>query len=71
MLSPTCAQTVFTELVSASVRLIGPKSSPPELASGTPLTSRGDEPSTTESGVYLPLSSAAAAVTTLNVEPGG
>ena len=38
---------------------------------GTPLIVRGDEPSTIESGVYLPLSSAAAAVTTLNVEPGG
>ncbi len=69
--SPTCAHTVFTELVRASVRLIGPKLAPPELASGAPLIVRGEEPSTTESGVNLPESSAAAAVTTLKVEPGG
>ena len=31
----------------------------------------GDLPSTTEFGVYLPESSAAVAVTTLIVEPGG
>ena len=31
----------------------------------------GDSPLTTESGVYSPLSSAAAAVTTFIVEPGG
>ena len=31
----------------------------------------GELPLTTESGVYLPLSIAAVAVTTLNVEPGG
>ena len=35
--SPTWAKTVFTELVSASVNVIGPKFWPPELASGTPL----------------------------------
>ena len=35
--SPTWAKTVFTELVSASVNEIGPKSSPPEFSSGTPL----------------------------------
>ena len=51
--------------------VIGPKSCPPEFASGTPLTSRGEEPSMIESGLNLPLSSAAAAVTTLKVEPGG
>ena len=71
MPSPTWAKTVLTELVSASVRVIGPKSCPPEFASGTPLTSRGEEPSMIESGLYLPLSRAAAAVTTLKVEPGG
>src|SRR5438477_80350 len=31
----------------------------------------GESPLTTEFGVYVPLSIAAAAVTTLNVEPGG
>ena len=69
--SPTWAKTVLTELVRASVRVIGPKSCPPEFASGTPLISCGEEPSTIESGVDLPLSSAAAAVTTLKVDPGG
>ena len=67
---PTCAQTVFTELVSASVRLTWPKLSPPELLSGTPPIVCGDEPSTDGLGLYLPVSSAAAAVTTLKVEPG-
>ena len=62
---------MFTELVRASVKEIGPKLWPPELASGTPLMVFGDEPSITVSGVNLPLSSAAVAVTTLNVEPGG
>jgi hypothetical protein len=61
---------VFTEWVSASVRLIGPKLSPPALLSGTPPIVFGDDPSTTDAGVNLPVSSAAAAVTTLNVEPG-
>ena len=41
------------------------------LLSGTPLMTFGLEPLMNESGVYLPVSSAAAAVTTLNVEPGG
>ena len=71
MRSPTCAQTVFTEFVSASVRVIGPKFSPPALASGAPLIVLGDEPFTIESGLNLPLSRAAAAVTVLNVDPGG
>ena len=35
--SPTWAKTVLTELVSASVRVIGPKLVPPEFWSGTPL----------------------------------
>ena len=50
---------------------IGPKLVPPALASGTPEISFGDEPSMIDSGVSLPLSSAAVAVTTLKVEPGG
>ena len=62
---------MLTELVSASVREMGPKLCPPELASGAPLIVLGEEPSMIVSGVTLPLSSAAAAVTTLNVEPGG
>jgi hypothetical protein len=69
--SPTCAHTVLTEFVSASVMLIGPKSSPPAFSSGTPLIVLGEEPSITVSGLMAPLSSAAVAVTTLKVEPGG
>ena len=69
--SPTCANTVLTEFVSASVNEIGPKLCPPEFSSGTPLISFGDEPSMTVSGVTAPVSSAAVAVTTLKVEPGG
>ena len=62
---------MLTELVSASVSEIGPKLSPPEFSSGTPLISLGEEPSMIVSGVTLPVSSAAVAVTTLNVDPGG
>ena len=69
--SPTWAKTVFTELVSASVKEIAPKLWPPEFSSGTPEIVLGDEPSMIDSGLTLPLSSAAAAVTTLKVEPGG
>ena len=69
--SPTWAKTVLTELVSASVNEIGPKLCPPELESGTPEISFGEDPSMIESGSTLPLSSAAAAVTTLKVDPGG
>ncbi len=69
--SPTSPQTVLTELVSACVRVTGPKSSPPKFASGTPPISLGELPSTTDCGVNFPESSAAVAVTTLNVEPGG
>ena len=50
---------------------IGPKLWPPALASSTPLIVLGEEPSITVSGVTSPLSSAAVAVTTLKVEPGG
>src|SRR5947209_15289002 len=69
--SPTWAQTVFTENVSASVRLVGPKLWLLSFESGTPEMVTGELPLTVESGVKRPLSSAAAAVTTLNVEPGG
>ena len=69
--SPTCAQTVLTEFVSAVVSVTGPKSSLPKLESGTPPIVFGELPLSTESGVKRPLSSAAVAVTTLNVEPGG
>src|SRR3712207_5860579 len=69
--SPTSAQTVLTELVSAWVSGIDPKSWLPELFSGAPEIVLGDRPSTCESFVYLPLSIAATAVTTLNVDPGG
>ncbi len=69
--SPTCANTVLTEFVSASVNEIGPKLWPPEFSSGTPEIVFGEEPSMIESGRTRPVSSAAAAVTTLNVEPGG
>ena len=61
---------MFTEFVSASVNEIGPKSCPPEFSSGAPLIVLGEEPSITVSGVTLPVSSAAVAVTTLKVEPG-
>src|ERR671923_1509229 len=69
--SPTWAKTVLTELVSASVKLIGPKLCPPAFSSGTPLMVLGEDPSITVVGVTLPLSSAAVAVTALKVEPGG
>ena len=51
--SPIWAKTVLTEFVSASVSVIGPKSSPPKFSSGTPLTSCGDDPSITVSGVNV------------------
>ena len=69
--SATCAQTVFTEKVSAVVRSISPNGWLLSLDSGTPEIVTGELPLTTEFGVYEPLSIAAAAVTTLNVEPGG
>ncbi len=69
--SPTCAKTVLTEWVSASVSEMSPKSSPPSFARGTPEILIPLSPLITESGVNWPLSSAAAAVTTFIVEPGG
>ena len=62
---------MLTELVSASVSVDVPKDSPPSLLSGTPEISSALSPSTSESGVNCPVSIAAVAVTTLNVEPGG
>ena len=62
---------MFTEFVSASVNEIGPKLAPPAFSSDTPEIVLGELPSITVSGLTLPLSSAAVAVTTLNVEPGG
>ena len=69
--SATCAKTVLIEYVSAVVSVCGPQLWLPSLASGTPETVIGELPLMIESGVYLPLSIAAVAVTTLNVEPGG
>ena len=69
--TPTCAQTVFTECVSAVVSEMSPNCSPPKLDSGTPSITLGDFPLRNELGVNLPLSSAAVAVTTLKVDPGG
>ena len=70
-LSPTWAHTVLTEYVSALIRSIGPKLWLSSFWSGTPEIVFGELPLTIEFGVYLPLSIAAVAVTTLNVEPGG
>ena len=50
---------------------MSPKSSPPALFNGTPEISLPFAPLTTEPGVKRPVSSAAAAVTTFIVEPGG
>ena len=69
--SPISPNTVLTDLVKASVREIEEKSSPPKFWSGTPLMTLLFLPLICESGVYLPVSRAAAAVTTLKVEPGG
>src|SRR5947209_17676172 len=70
-LSATWPQTVLTENVSAVVRSIGPKLWLLSLFRGTPEIVTGELPLTTELGVNRPLSIAAVAVTTLNVEPGG
>src|SRR5215831_16887772 len=69
--SATWAHTVLTEKVSAVVRSMLPKLWLLSFWSGTPEMVLGESPLTTEFGVYFPLSIAAAAVTTLNVEPGG
>src|SRR5215208_2626541 len=69
--SPTSAQTVLTELVSANVRSMSPKSSLPKLFNGAPEISLPLRPLTREPGSYLPESIAAEAVTVFMVEPGG
>ena len=69
--SPTSAHTVLTELVSAAVSVMSPKSSLPKLFRGTPEIFLPCLPLTVESGVYFPVSSAAVAVTAFIVEPGG
>ena len=48
--SPTSAHTVLTEFVSANVRSMSPKSSPPKLLSGTPEIGLPFSPLTRESG---------------------
>src|SRR5947209_7730278 len=68
--TPICAKTVLTDCVNAFVSEMGPGLSPLKLCRGTPLMILLSLPSITESGVYRPESSAAAAVTTLKVDPG-
>ena len=62
---------MLTLSVSALVRVMGPKLWLLSFSSGTPEIVLGESPLMIESGVYLPLSMAAVAVTTLNVDPGG
>ncbi len=50
---------------------MSPNCSPPAFESGTPPIVCGDAPLSTEIGVNSPESSAAVAVTTFIVEPGG
>ena len=69
--SATFAHAVLTELVSASLSVMSPKSSPPKFCSGVPEITWLFLPLIVESGVYLPESSAAVAVTVFIVEPGG
>src|SRR6266480_4103664 len=69
--SPICAHHVLTELVRAVVMSMSPNCSPPEFESGTPSMVFGELPLRTELGVNWPLSSAAVAVTTFIVDPGG
>ena len=68
--SATWAQTVLTDFASASVSVIWPKLSFSSFCSGTPEIAHVVAPETVDSGVNLPLSIAAVAVTTLKVEPG-
>ena len=62
---------MLTDFVSASVSGMRPNCALSKLLSGAPEIVFGDLPSTWLSFVYLPLSIAATAVTTLKVEPGG
>ncbi len=68
---PSWPNQVLTELVSAVSREIGPKFSVKSFCSGVPSTSSVPGATIVVSGVIAPLSSPAAAVTTLKVEPGG
>ncbi len=68
--TPTCAQTVLTDFASASVSVISPRLSFSSFCNGTPEITTSLRPETTDCGVNFPLSIAAVAVTTLNVEPG-
>ena len=61
---------MLIENVIAVVKVCGPQLRPSSLASGTPETMIGELPLITESGLYMPLSIAAVAVTILKVEPG-
>ena len=62
---------MLTEFVSAVSRVIEPQSWLKSLASGWPWTSSDPGALIVVSGVIVPLSRPAAAVTTLKVEPGG
>ncbi len=68
---PSWPNQVLTELVRAVSRPIEPKSSLKSFCSGVPSTSSVPGALIVDSGVIVPLSSPAAAVTTLKVEPGG
>ena len=69
--SPTWANQVLTELVRARVEGSGPKVVLKSFCSGRPSSSIEPGASIAVSGVIVPLSRPAAAVTTLKVEPGG
>ena len=69
--SPSWANQVLTELVSAVSSAIGPKLLVEVVGQRLPWTSIVPGASIVVSGVIVPLSSPAAAVTTLKVEPGG
>ncbi len=62
---------VFTEFVSANSSDTCPNCSPLKFSRGWEAAMSGAEPSICVEGVYLPLCSAAAVVTTFIVEPGG
>ena len=68
--SATCAHTVLTDLARPWVSVSSPKFSFWSFCKGTPEMRTLARPLTVDSGVNAPLSIAAVAVTTLNVEPG-
>ena len=68
---PICAKTVLIECVSAFDRSVAPKRSPLSLWIACPYSVNVPVSTKRLVGVNLPLASAAAAVMTLNVEPGG